>query len=50
MKKKPYVKLTRSVRRFIRKEKARIRRSTRDIQVRDQAISELYVRFGAGRA
>jgi len=38
-------KLPRSIRKHIRKEKARIRREVFDIKEQEKLISELYVRF-----
>jgi hypothetical protein len=39
-------KLTRSVRRHICAQKAKIRRETADAALREQKIAELYSRFG----
>lgn len=38
-------KLPRSVRKFIRREKARIRREVLDVQEQEKLIGELYQRF-----
>lgn len=46
MKKYPTVRLTRSVRKHLREEKAAIRRANSDPKVRAQKIAELYGRFG----
>ena len=40
------MRLTRSVRKFIRREKARIRKTTPDRLILSQKIVELYGRFG----
>jgi len=42
---KPVKSLPKSIRKFIRKEKARIRREVSDPQQREILISELYQRF-----
>jgi hypothetical protein len=46
MKGKATSRLTRSIRRHIRREKAKIRGSAADPEERDRRIAELYSKFG----
>jgi len=44
--KKKRIKLPRGVRKYVRQEKARLRRGILDIEEQERLISELYKRYG----